>query len=471
MRKLAEAGDPRLLKIIKRCMWGVAAVLAGLALVAVFYAGMLKQVATTVKGLSLPSVAVLEGAMQERTLGRMELVQPGQRTEELRQVRKQTDVALHNMRNEMPEGLLADLLTPGEVKQRTNELNAALAELPKMRQQADNHQASPEELYTYYNRLIDSGSVLFGTQADEAGDRKAGHGGRVATELFMAADRYSRAASVVSMGLATEHLSPADYREFTEQRAAFRYAIDMLIPRSTPEVQQKYAALTRSREWRDLATVERTVIEHGPWGDGRNDRMPAGLPDPARWSQLTNQVITDETVDLAVTQSTSAANLGAANADRNFWLALAGFIVVLGVATGIARGTSYNVRLAEERAQHLAEVRQGHQRVSEKNARELSPLITEIIRRLNRFAKDHGTRQDLVDWSYGMLRLGTRVRRIAHNEAIAAGGLPVNEYRKPLELEEALHAARAETTGPEQVQVADRIPDVRLRARSEEHHV
>lgn len=136
----------------------------------------------------------------------------------------------------------------------------------------------------------------------------------------------------------------------------------------------------------------------------------------------------------------------------------------LGLAAGIALGTSYNVRLAEDRAAHVLEIRRGHQRVSEKNARELGPLVHEVIRRLNQLCRDHGDKRALVDEFFGLLKLLMRIRRVADHEGIIAGGVkPLAASRKPLALEQALHAARGDTTTPENVKVSIRIPEVRLR--------
>lgn len=470
LRALAAVGDPRLLMVFKICMVALASTFVLLALVAAGYALVLQQVAATVQKVSLPSVKVLSGAMQERNVGMLELQQPGQRREQLLQVRAQTDTALANMRREADDMLLNEL-TPGLVEQRTAELNAALAELPRMRARADAGQASSQELYEYYNELINRGSTLFGAQADEASDRRAGQGGRVATELFVAADRDSRAAAMIALAIQTGRLSQHDYREITDQRAAALAATETLIPRSTPAVQQNHAALTRSPAWNELREAANIVAENGAWGgQSRDDRAPSQLPDSDRWSQISNEVTT-EAVDLAVSQSSWAAELGASNADRDLWLALGGCVVIAVVAFGIARGTSYNVRIAnrnahiaEERAQHVQLIRSGHQRVSEKNARELGPLTRSTIKRVNELALERGDDEGLVDVCYAVLKDLMRIRRVAQNEAILAGGIKASlGSRAPVALEEALHAARADTSNPQGVEVATFIPGGMLR--------
>src|SRR5262249_45188671 len=142
---------------------------------------------------------------------------------------QQTDRALESLKEPMKS--LVDA-APEAIATRLLELGGYLGRLPDIRAQlsAENTTITKTQVNDYYNRLLDTATSLFDTQARIVPDVTASQGGIAATALFRATDLMSRETETISTALAAHSLSPDDYARFTNIVGSYRSELDKTAP-------------------------------------------------------------------------------------------------------------------------------------------------------------------------------------------------------------------------------------------------
>ncbi|GLZ33463.1 histidine kinase [Lentzea sp. NBRC 105346] len=475
----------------------------------VFDGFYVRAVAVGVKDASIPAVNTFVAIQKERQLTMTVLSEKNPRREALRDQQRQVDEDVKTMKAAFDK--LASN-APAEVVDKITALDGVLAELPQRRAQVEGGNVARNEIYAYYNSLIDAGSALFGTQARIVPDAEAGQGGLNATDLFRAADWMSRSSSVVSGALAGSELSAQDHLEYVNLVGAYHSLLKSTTPFADPKVQASYQQLTSSDNWRKLTTYESAFI------GSRTYRI-----SPAEWSAVVGPV-SEQLVKLGVDQAVAASDTGLANGNRKFLTVLIGSIIALlvvlgGIITAVRVSSRLvnralitrlsNLRqdaltLAHERLPHIVgRLRKGEQvdvrsevppldygndeigqvadafnaaqytavaaAVKESQAREgVNRVFLDIAHRnqglVHRQLKllDHLEREEenpeQLDSLFQLDHLATRARRNAENLIILAGEQPGRQWRKPVRLSDVLRSAVAETEQYARVRVHP-VPD------------
>lgn len=481
----------------------------------------LREVASSVRSVSIPAVNALASAQKERQLGMVYLGKPATGLTELRLVQQQTDEALGVMKTALPPVVSN---APPAVVDRINQLNSLLEELPRIRTRIESSGIDKVQVYAFYNRLLDSAARLFDTQARIVPDVASTQGAIGATAIFRAADRMSRSGSLMAGAIASSALPATDHLEFTNLVSAYHSELESTIPFARQEVQDSYRRLRDSDSWKRLTEVENALISNGPWvaRNGRGSLGAVGISED-EWQRLTVAIadqlskLTVQQADLVSGQALEDGGDSLTNALLGSLVALVLAIVAIMVALKVSRKLVDRalvvrldslrkdaLQLAHERLPDIVRrLRQGEPvdvsaevpdldygrdeigqvarafnaaqltavaaAVQEAQAREgvnnvflgiahrNQALVHRQLKILDRMER-HEEDPEQIEGLFQLDHLATRARRNAENLIILGGEQPGRRWRKPIRLVDVLRAAISETEHYARVRL-QRIPD------------
>ncbi|RLK54263.1 nitrate- and nitrite sensing domain-containing protein [Actinokineospora cianjurensis] len=308
----------------------------------------LKAVTSGVKDASIPAVDTFAALQRERQLTMTALSTANPDTLALKTQQQTTDKVVGELRVAL-DGLAAN--APAEVNARVQALNQALAPLPQRRAQVESGRANRDEIYTFYNTVLDAGAALFDTQARIVPDSVVVQAGLTATDIFRAADRMSRASSQGAAALAAGAFSADQHVEFANLVGSYRSVLATSASAGTDEVKAHYQRLTSSESWLRLTAAENALIGAAPRatesGNRRTEQvaMPIGAGE---WEAVT-QSASEELIKLAIEQATGGVELGLQRADDKFFEVIIGsLIALLAVVTGIVLAVRISRRLVNK---------------------------------------------------------------------------------------------------------------------------
>ncbi|WP_338603674.1 nitrate- and nitrite sensing domain-containing protein [Saccharopolyspora sp. SCSIO 74807] len=461
----------------------------------------LRGIASGVRDVSLPAMRVLASAQKERTLSSLELTARGSTGERLARQRETTDRALAKMR------ATADpAAAPAGVRERMRALDGVIRELPAVRAQVDGGQTDRARVHAYYDGFLDTGSALFEAQARLFPDAAVSRSGMRASELFTAADRMARAASLASDGLRADLFTEPDHLAFAQFTGSYHLELESAARNLAPAQAGHYADILATPHFRHLVDLENRIVARGAWtpaGSGE-DATPPEI-DVADWL-TTSDLVADDLSSLASAQAQRTAADGLAAGDRRLGQVAVGSVaalVVMLLATLVALRVSRSlsrrlnglrddalvladgqlpeivarlrrgerVDIAHEVARldygrdeigQVAEAFNTAQRtavgaaVRESQAREgvhtvflgiagrSQALVHRMLTMIDRLEREE-TDPDRMTLLFGLDHLATRARRNAENLIILGGGQPGRRWSRPIELADVLRSAVAET--------------------------
>ena len=284
-----------------------------------------REVANSVRNVSIPAVPALASIQQERRLGVAYLAQPSNDLQELLEQRQQTDQQLAALRSAATAALGN---APDSITTRWQRLTDYLDRLPSIRTTIDSRSATVREAHNFYNELLDAATDLFDNQARVVPDVRATQGGIVATEVFRASDLMSRAGSTIDAAFGARTLNEQDHLGFVGLVGAYRAALDNVAPHLQPKSRERYQSITEGESWRRLTAAENAIISGGAWGNGLPRTLAA---DPATWEALTVQVSSD-LIDLTVLQADEVSSRTLRTGNNQLLTASLGSLIALLVA-------------------------------------------------------------------------------------------------------------------------------------------
>lgn len=299
-----------------------------------FYA---RQVVASVRQVSIPAVNGLASLQKERQLSMAALAtSTGGRHDvtALTAQRKISDEDLASMRSAANSALSG---APSSVKNQMAELTGQLDKLPTIRSQIDARSVGPRAVYAFYNRLLDSATAMFHTQASIAPTEATAQGAFAATDLFRISDQMSRASSQASGGFAAGRFGAGDYLAFSKLVGGYHAQLAAVQPDLVPEVRADVRRMMHTEAWTRLSAAEDALLAHGAWKHG----VPTGLPvDAAGWDSLTDAVSADL---IAVTkkQADEVSAQGLDTGNRNLAWAVGGSVAA---AAAVAFAIMWAVR-------------------------------------------------------------------------------------------------------------------------------
>jgi signal transduction histidine kinase len=286
-----------------------------------------REVASSVRQVSIPAVTGLSSIQRERRLSIAYLAEPSTGLQNLIDQRRETDRRLSTLRTVAQSALR---LAPNSIKSRWKALTDYLDQLPGIRSTVDSGGADRRHVYDFYNSLLNAATDLFDTQARVVPDVTATQGGIAAVQTFRVSDLMSRAGSIITGALGSRRLSSDDYLEFVSLVGAYHAQLADVAPQFRPVAQQQYAALVDGAAWKNLVAAENALMSGGQWAAG----VPRGLTvTPANWEALTTAV-SDALIGLTIAQADQVSAQALDTGNNQLLTALLGSLIALAVAIG-----------------------------------------------------------------------------------------------------------------------------------------
>lgn len=374
-----------------------------------------REVANSVRQVSIPAVSALASIQQERRLSIAYLAQPSKDLQELLDERQQTDRRLSELRTAATSALAR---APQSIVMRWKTLTDYLDQLPSVRSTIDSRSAGGQRAYGFYNELLDTATRLFDTQARVVPDATATQGGIAATEVFRASDLMSRAGSTIDGAFGSGTLSRPDHLEFVSLVGAYHFGLANVAPHLQPDVRQRYESVTASDSWKELIAAENALIAGGAWRNG----APRGLPvDRARWEALTRQV-SDELINLTIAQADEVSAEALRTGNNQLLTASLGSLIALSIAIAAITWAIRQSQVLVDQALSVRLARLGKEAAAVVDQR--LPAMMERLRRRERV----DLAVELPTQDYGSDEIG-RVADVINRSLQAAAGAAVDEAK------------------------------------------
>jgi signal transduction histidine kinase len=289
----------------------------------------LKAVASGVSDALVPGLNTFSALQRERQLTMAVLNTDNADSIGLENQQRATDRAVEEL-----GAAAADLsaTAPPEINEKVRALNDGLASLAQRRAQVSGGTAKPDEIYLYYNSLLDAGFGLFDTQARLTPDPVALQGAMDSVAVFRASDQMSRASSIAAAAIGAGQFTPAQHIEFTSLVGSYRSTLATVAPAMVAPVRERLNALTDGGTWERLAAAENRLIGSAPPRQGPDDEEstePPSLPvGAADWQNVSDRV-SNELLKITTEQSVAVVQIGLDRADEQFTEVIIGSLVAL----------------------------------------------------------------------------------------------------------------------------------------------
>ncbi|RZS33954.1 signal transduction histidine kinase [Herbihabitans rhizosphaerae] len=473
--------------------------------------------ATTMRETAPPGTQFVAEVEEERRLSLFRLGGERAAAEPLAAQRQRLDTSLLGMQSMSAS---FSKLNPDALKEGNEAFQKVLAMLPTIRQGVDAGQAPPMDVYAYYSGLTEA--VRMGVQglAKTAPDPVTAVEESTSVTVFTAADAMSRGHALAVGAVVNGGLSVAEYQEFSRQVGRYRTTMESTVPLLSKPLQERYATLAASDQWKRLGEVENALLLRGPRpGPARDLRpLPISIPD---WQASASHVNT-ELLDMYSEHHSYAQSVAEETGERTFvnsLLAGGGILLLTIIATWVAIVLSNRVvrrlkklraetlELADKRLPMIVDRLRGGEQIDV--AREVPPLdhgadeigqVAEAFNKAQRTAViaaaqeaeiqngvkavflniahrsqvvvrrqlevlDKAEREqedpDQLEWLFQLDHLATRARRNAENLIILGGEQPGRQWRNPVPLLEIVRSAIGETEQYRRVQTG-RLPDLAI---------
>jgi len=434
---------------------------------------------------------------------------------------------LANQRNQV-NGTLLQLRSIGQnlVKSNPGALKAAdtvlvklLGQLQQIRQGVDAGRAAPQDVYGFYNQLIDILTLSLQGIAKTAPDPGTAVEATTATELFNVAEAMSRSNALAAGGVAGGGLNDQNFQEFARQQGYYHNELAALVPNLTTSEQASYARLTASTAWHDVTNMENFLLVRGAQAIGSGG---ATLPmTVSEWQNAATQVHS-QLLDLYAAHHRYAAGFAADAGHRTYVNSLLGGGAILLIAlvaafvairlsnrlvnrlkrlrrqtleladtrlpeivTRLRTGEQIDVeqevpplqygkdeigqvaeafnkaqRTAVAAAAHEAEIQKGVRAVFLNIAHRSQVVVHRQLDVLDKAEREQENPEHL-ETLFHLDHLATRARRNAENLLVLGGDRAGRQWRHPVPLVEIVRSAVGETEQYQRV-TTGRLPNVRI---------
>jgi signal transduction histidine kinase len=331
-----------------------------------------REVASSVRQVSIPAVTGLSAIQKERSLSIAYLAHPSSGLQELIDQRRQTDARLAALRSVAGSALR---FAPASIKTRWKSLTGYLDQLQGVRTTIDSGTANRKHVYDFFDGLLDSATDLFDTQARVVPDVTASQGGLAATETFRASDLMSRAGSIMTGAFGSHALNQSDYLQFVGLVGAYHSQLSEVSSHLLPDVRRQFDQLTGGSAWQQLVAAENTLITAGRWPDG----VPRSLSSTATsWAALTSQV-SDALINLTIAQADGVSARALHTGNVQLLTAVLGSVLALLIA---AAAIWWAIRQSDQLVGKALVVRLG--RLGQDAVTAVEQRLPEMMERLRR---------------------------------------------------------------------------------------
>ncbi|MBN1174795.1 MAG: sensor histidine kinase [Micromonosporaceae bacterium] len=284
-----------------------------------------REVANTVRQVSIPAVSALASIQRERGASVAYLAESAKDLQELLERRQDTDRRVSALR-EVADSALSG--APESITTRWKKLADYLDQLPEIRSVVDSRLAERQRVCDFYNQLFDAAADLFDHQARVVPDVAATQGAIAGTTVFRASDQMSRSGSIIAGAFGARTLSREDYLQFVSLAGAYHSELAHVAPVLRPTVRKMYEDLVAGDSWKSLVAAENALIATGGWNSG----IPRGLPvTGASWEILVTQ-ISEQLIKLTIAQADEVSAQALRTGNTQLLIASLGSLVALLIA-------------------------------------------------------------------------------------------------------------------------------------------
>ncbi|WP_330178581.1 sensor histidine kinase [Nocardia sp. NBC_01503] len=209
---------------------------------------------------------------QERRTSMLVLAGDASAAENIASQRNRLDAALPAM---MAAGDDLIKLFKGSVGDAVAQMQATFGQLPIIRQQVDLGTAQIDEVYGYYNKVIQTVIVAGRLAARTATVPEAANEQNTEIGLFASTEAMSRSSALAAAASFKGGFTPAQQEEYSKLVGFYRLELDNRVGELTPEEMDRYKALVSSSTWLQMGALEKSLLQ-------RTAAIPppAGTSDP-----------------------------------------------------------------------------------------------------------------------------------------------------------------------------------------------
>ncbi|MFC9892228.1 nitrate- and nitrite sensing domain-containing protein [Nocardia sp. NPDC127579] len=288
-----------------------------------------KRFAELTRDISGPSIMMVESFQQERRISLLHLAGDDTAAPHLPAARKQSDQALVAV---MAVGAAISESLP-HVAGDIAGFNELYEVLPSLRAGIDGRRVPAPEAFTAFSTIIRVVSRGWLLAAQIAPDAKVAVGLYKSLHALRASEAVARTASLGSVALLTEELSPQTLSELGDYIGDGRGEVTYIGAITTGAHHEQWKRLTDGPEWQRVVAMENALLERGPVPAVDKRRSTAvELPmDVTEWQLAADQVRTD-LLQMWKDQSTDAQTAATESGDRISRNSMLGGAAVLAVA-------------------------------------------------------------------------------------------------------------------------------------------
>ncbi|MFE4456782.1 nitrate- and nitrite sensing domain-containing protein [Nocardia tengchongensis] len=244
----------------------------------------IRQWSAAINKTAGPALNFVEAVQQERYSSMLALAGDATAATNLPPRRAGLDAALPPM---MAAGDDLIKLFQGSVGDAVAQMQATFGQLPIIRQRVDLKAAQVDEVYDYYNKVIQTVIIAGRLAARTATVPAAANEQDTEVGLFEAAEAMSRSSSLAAAASIKAGFTPSQQEEYSKLVGFYRIELDNRVGELTPGEMAGYNTLVSSPQWRQMAALEKSLLQRST----ATAAPPGDAPDPgsARTTPPTNR--------------------------------------------------------------------------------------------------------------------------------------------------------------------------------------
>ncbi|MFE3024650.1 sensor histidine kinase [Nocardia tengchongensis] len=231
-----------------------------------------------------PALEFVEAVQQERRTSMLVLAGDAPAAPDLRPERARLDAALPPM---MAAGDDLIKLFRGSVGDAVAQMQATFGQLPVIRQRVDLGAAQIDEVYAYYNKVIQTVIIAGRLAARTSTVPEAANEQDTEVGLFESAEAMSRSYALAAAASIKGGFTPSQQEEYSKLVGFYHIELDNRVGELTPAEMARYSALVSSATWSRTGALEKSLLERtistAAPADSRSDPglSPAGPSLPS----------------------------------------------------------------------------------------------------------------------------------------------------------------------------------------------
>lgn len=205
-----------------------------------------------------PALDFVEAVQQERHSSMLVLSGDTAAAAGLQPERARLDAAVPRM---MAAGNDLIKLFHGEIGDAVTQMQATFGQLPIIRQRIDLGAAQIDEVYDYYNKVIQTVIVAGRLAARTATVPEAANEQDTEVGLFVTAEAMSRSSSLAAAASFKGGFTAAQQEEYSKLVGYYRIELDNRAGQLPPGEMAVYTALVSSPQWRQMGILEKSLLQ------------------------------------------------------------------------------------------------------------------------------------------------------------------------------------------------------------------